>query len=212
MPDYIPKKDLEYQDWLQNFITVGNANLAILGLTTADLTPISTDKTQYDAAITDAEAKAAASKSATTKKNLLRKSSESKARAIVKRIQAKQDVPADIKRLLQINVPGSTPPSPVIPYPPADLVANVIGTGTYELSWKRNGNSMSVNFIIEALFQNAVDFIQIYSTTKSTYIHANNPPGLKISYRVKTQRSELFSTYSNVVSVNDVVIPPVTPV
>ena len=202
--DYIPSKDTEFQDWLGNFLTVGSANQIVLGLTTADFTPISTDKTAFDAAITDAEAKAAAAKSATTKKNTIRKSTEVKTRALVKRIQAKADVPADIKRLLQITVPGSQPAPPAIPYPPVDLVANVIGTGSYELTWKRNNNGSTVLFVVEALMQGASDYVQVFATTKSSFLHNGNPPGLKITYRVKAQRGEIFSPYSNVAVVNDI--------
>lgn len=209
MPDYIPKKDTQYQDWLGNFLTVANANLATLGFVATDITPLQTDKTNFDGAITNAEALQAQSKAATEKKNIIRKSSETKARILVKRIQAKIDVPADLKKQLQITVPGEAPAPPAVPYPPKDLVANVVGSGVYELSWKRNGNIQTTMFVVEALIAGASDFIQVFSTTKTSYTHSGNPPGAKITYRVKAQRGESFSPYSNIAVVNDgvVVIP-----
>ena len=88
--DYIPQKDTIYRDWLANFLTVANANLATLGLTDTDIKPLQVEKPLFDDAITNAETLQAQAKAATEKKNNVRKSSETKARAIVKRIQAKE--------------------------------------------------------------------------------------------------------------------------
>jgi hypothetical protein len=37
---YIPRNDADFLAWMNNFITVLNANLATFGLVTADLTPL----------------------------------------------------------------------------------------------------------------------------------------------------------------------------
>lgn len=196
--DYIPQKDTIYRDWLANFLTVANANLATLGLVAADITPLQTDKTNLGTAITNSETLQAQAKAATEKKNYIRKSSETKARAIVKRIQAKIDVPPDLKKQLQITVPGDSPAPPTVPYTPKDLVVNVIGSGTNELKWDRNGNVPSIIFVIEALIDDAKDFVQIFSTTKISYVHSGNPTGSKITYRVKALHGEIASPYSNI--------------
>ena len=54
----------------------------------------------------------------------------------------------------------------------------------------------------------AIDFSQIYVTTKASYIHAGNPPGIKITYRVKGQRGEIQGPPSNHAVVNDMIILP----
>lgn len=202
--DYIPKSDLAFQDWTGNFISVANLNLVTLGLTSADMTPLQTDKSVLDASITDSESKSALAKAATTKKEVVRKATESKARALVKRIQAKADVPADLKRQLQITVPGSTPSAP--PQVPLNLVANILSGGTYELSWKRNGNISSAIFIVEALYGTNPEFVQIGAVTKTTFICSGNPPGLKITFRIKAQKGDIFSPYSNHAVVNDIIV------
>ena len=207
MADYIPKKDTEYQDWLGNFITVSNANLAALGLLTTEVSGLSTDKTSFDTAITDLEGKKASAKAATQAKDILRKATELKARAFVKRIQAKTDVTNTLKANLQINVPGSHPAPPTVPPPPMDLVANIAGPGSYELSWKRNGNNPPTIFVVEALFAGSSEFIQIESTTKITFLHNGNAPGVKITYRVRAKHGVTYSPPSNIAVVNDV-IPP----
>lgn len=40
MADYIPGPDANFQAWQANFVTYANANLAALGLTAADMAPI----------------------------------------------------------------------------------------------------------------------------------------------------------------------------
>jgi hypothetical protein len=208
MADYIPNSDTIFQDWLGNFISVANANLVALGLIAGDISPLSTDKTTFDMAITDLEAKKAIMKAATQAKDTVRESAEQKARALVKRIQAKADVTNALKAQLQITVPGSGSATPPVPYVPMNLVANTVGSGSYELTWKRNGNTNSINFIIEALFAGSSAFVQIFSTTKTSHIHSGNAPGAKISYRVKAQHGDIFSPYSNIAVVNESTVIP----
>ena len=200
--DYIPKQDTVYQDWLANFITVAGANLGALGLTTADMDPLSKEKGFFDTAITNAETISAQAKAATEKKNLLRKSSEAKARALVKRIQAKSDVSNDLKKQLQITVPGQSAPIPVVPYPPEELVAAVRGSGSYELWWKRGKNGSTILFVIEGLLDGDKSFRPIFTTTKTSYVHSGNVPGQKIIYRVRAQHGEILSDPSNDAIVN----------
>lgn len=201
--DYIPAKDTVFQDWLDNFIKTTNNNLAILGLVAADIIPLSTDKSNFDSVLTDSEAKKAASKAATQKKDIVRKSAEAKARAIVKRIQAKADVPNDIKAQLQITVPGATPPTPEIPLPPLNLVANITGTGSYMLTWDRADNSPNSLFVIEAKIGTTAEWLPVFTTTKTKYEHTGNPTGVIIMYRIKAQRGEIQSPPSNVAVVNE---------
>jgi len=90
-----------------------------------------------------------------------------------------------LKKQLQITVPGETPAPPTVPYPPKNLVANVVGSEIYELKWERNGNISTIIFVVEALFAGATDFVQVFSTTKTGFTHSGNPLGTKITYRVK---------------------------
>ena len=196
--DYIPKKDTIYRDWLANFLTVANANLAALGLTDTDIKPLQVEKPLFDDAITNAETLQAQAKAATEKKNNVRKSSETKARAIVKRIQAKTDVPPELKKQLQITVPGETPAPPTVPYTPKNLVVNVVGNGANELRWDRNGNIPSIIFTVEALINDAKEYVQIFTTRKTNFLHTDIPSGTKITYRVRAIHGNVTSPYSNI--------------
>ena len=201
--DYIPSSDLVFQDWLGNFITVAGANLTAIGLTTTDIGPITTQKAEFDHSITESETAKAAALAATENKKTTRKSIEAKARALVKRIQAKADVPTDIKRQLQITVSGDTPAPPVKPYPPTNLTAIVAGSGVYELAWKKNGNSTVVLYSVEAKIGTATSFISVFTTKKLSYTHSGNAPGVKIVYQIRALHGETFSEPSNLAIVND---------
>lgn len=178
--DYIPAIYKVFKDSLDYFIKTANNNLALLGLVAADITPLSTDKANFNSVLTYYEAKKTISKAATQKKDIVRKSAEAKTRALVMSIQSKAGITNDIKAQLQITVSGSTPPPPEIPLPPVNLVANIAGTGAYSLTWDRAGSSPNTLFVIVAKIRDTADWITIFTTIKTKYKHTGNPAGAMI--------------------------------
>jgi hypothetical protein len=87
MADYIPRPDSDFNTWQANFLNYVGANLATLGLTAADLTPLTSSQTDwsnnYAAHIA---AQTAAEGALQTKKNT-RDLYESSLRSLVRRIQ-----------------------------------------------------------------------------------------------------------------------------
>ena len=202
MADYIPNADRQFNDWLNNFIEVANTNLAMLGLSTTEMTALITEKDALEKGIAQSETAAAAAKAATEKKKLARKKVEATTRAYVKRIQAKPDVLANVKKQLQITVPGNTPAPPPVPYTPTDLIANIIGSGTNELTWKRNGNRNTVLFVVEAATDGETEYKSVFTTSKTNYVHAGNKPGAKVTYRIRAQHGTTLSLPSNEAVIN----------
>ncbi len=194
--DYIPSSDLDYQAWLLNFVTVANANLAALGLVAADMTPVTTAKTPFDAAIPDVVTKQKALSQAVQNKLAVRKTSVTSVRAVVRKLQANPAVTNALKAQLGITV-KDTNPSPSAPVPPTDLVAHGLDSGTNMLTWKRNGNKSSVQFVIEAKIGTATDWTLVDVTTVTKYAHTNQKPGVKAIYRVRARRSTSISNPSN---------------
>jgi len=45
--DYIPNPDAEFLAWMNNFLSVLNANLATFGLVAADLTPLTNARNDF---------------------------------------------------------------------------------------------------------------------------------------------------------------------
>ncbi len=87
MADYIPRPDADFNVWQSRFLNYVDANQAALGLTAADLTPLTAAQTtwgnDYDA---HTAAQAAAQGAQQTKKNT-RDSFESSLRSLVRRLQ-----------------------------------------------------------------------------------------------------------------------------
>ena len=207
--DYLPTKDTDLQAWTQNFLAVANANLAPLGLVAGDVTPVSTDKTSFDTAITNNNTKQAEAKAATQQKNTVKTNMSTKIRVLVRKIQANPAVLPQLKAQLGINN-GDTVPTPLLPQQPIELVANPSASGVNKLQWNRNGNPFGTTFIIESQENVALPWIFAGTTTKSKFEHTGQIPGKMLFYRVKAQRNEHLSEPSNVAVVYaGVVVPPV---
>jgi len=198
--DYLPSNDTDLAGWTQNFLTVANANLVTLGLIAGDVTPVSTEKSTFDAAITSNIAKQAEAKAATQKKSTVKTSLNSKIRVLVRKIQANPAVPPELKAQLGINV-GDAIPSSIMPQQPLDLMANPSASGVNKLQWNRNGNPFGTVFIIETQDKATSPWAFAGTTTKATFDHNGQIPGRTLFYRVIAQRNDTLSQPSEVVVV-----------
>ena len=191
--DYIPHSEAKYLEWLENFCAVAKANVAALGITADEMKALDDFSGQYDSSIKQSVALTAELKSMNERKVSIKKKSIACVRGIVKQIQAKQTIANDLKKQLQITVPGQSSPVPVVPFQPLSLTVNVVSVGSYELKWDRNGNNRNTLFLVEAMFEDQKNFIPIITTSKSNFIHTGNKAGARITYRVKAQHGTIFS-------------------
>jgi hypothetical protein len=113
MADYIPGPDADYQAWVSNFVTYANANLAALGLTAADLTPITTAQTAWNTAFAAHIAAKAAAQAAKQTKDENRAALTGNLRPLVRRLQASAAVSDAEKAALGITV--AQQPTPIGP-------------------------------------------------------------------------------------------------
>lgn len=123
MSDFIPTADTDFTAWMQNFITYANANLAALGLTAAQLTPIQTGKTTWEAAFAanvTAQAQAQATRQA---KDDERDSLAALVRPLVAQLQASPIVTDAQRQALGLTVRSTT--RTVSPTPTSRPVATV---------------------------------------------------------------------------------------
>lgn len=93
--------------------------------------------------------------------------------------------------------PRSSTRSAVVPQQPLGLVATPNPAGTVFLSWERNGNPYSVQFVIEAKVGTG-EWEIAAMTTKAKITLENYVPGQEASFRVYAQKNELESSPSNV--------------
>jgi hypothetical protein len=104
MSDYLPRTDADFSDWLHNFVTYANANLADLGLVADDLTPTQTGSTDFDTAMSANDAMQAQAQGTRATKDEKRSTAEDRARALVAQIQTHPNVTDAQRNSLGISV------------------------------------------------------------------------------------------------------------
>ncbi len=109
MADYIPAADPEFNSWQENFVTYAADNMAALGLTAADLTPVETAQTAWDTDYPAHVAATQAAQGATATKNGARAGYETLIRALVRRLQASPTITDAQRAGLGITIPDTDP-------------------------------------------------------------------------------------------------------
>jgi hypothetical protein len=97
MSDYIPPNDADFNTWQDNFVAYVDKNLAALGLTAADLTPITAAQSLWKSAYADHIAAQAAAQGASQAKKTARDDYVNLVRPLVRRLQSNSTV-ADSQR------------------------------------------------------------------------------------------------------------------
>lgn len=119
MADYVPNTDADFDTWQDNLYKYASDHLAELGLTTADLAPITAARSGWTTTLADHISAQAAAQVASQAKISSREDYEALLRSFVQGVQAKPDLDDKHRAGLQINVrstsrtpagvPGSSP-------------------------------------------------------------------------------------------------------
>lgn len=198
--DYLPTKEGDLVPWTENFVTIANANLALIGLVATDITTLRTKQTDFSTGLNNAIAKQAEAKAATDNKNIKKSALTDNIRMLARQIQAKPGVPDNLKVQLGIKN-ANIPPSPSVPLIPIDLTLETISGGITRLKWGRGGNSQGTIFVVEASEKPDINFIIIDSTTKTTLDTSFNASAVATYFRVRAKKNDQTSDPSNVVMV-----------
>ena len=196
MGDYLPRKDFDFQKWLDNFLVVANANLAVLGMNQEDLDSLNSSHRNLATTLVEVDQTRTAYLQATQQKEQFRNVANSEARSIVRRIQASPNVPATLKAEMNVTVREARLPQPP-PTAPTRLVAVGFDNGQHDLRWQRGENTLVTQYVIEAKTQDSRQWSKVDVVTATKYQHAGQPPGVKITYRIIARRSGKLSPPSN---------------
>ena len=90
--DYIPESDAEFLAWAQTFVTYLTANLLLLGLTAAEVAPLTTALNAFIAGYNTNLTAQNAAQSAAESKDLLRVALEDPMRDMAQQLQASPTV------------------------------------------------------------------------------------------------------------------------
>lgn len=180
---------------LDEFITKTNGKAANYGLTQSLIDQIIAGNDTFGDDINNQALKKAEAKASTTKLNGTRETLD-ELYAKAKRTAKDSGVSAD--KLAEINFEADdTGKSAVVPQTPLDLLVEGFSNGKNSLKWNRNGNKPGTIFIVEAKTGDETKFSIVGTTTKSNFDHKDQKPGVKQVYRVRAQRGDDFSDYSN---------------
>lgn len=194
--DYVPEREAEFQIWLNNFITVANANLAQTGLTAGQMTELNDLSTDYSVLFGSHLSAWNVAKSLTPPKNAALEAVISKVRELAQIVQKHPGASAQLKTELQITVPGPVPAPPVIPEAPSSLNATLNSLGYVTLKWDKNGNKPGTSYILEFREGTSGPFQFLASVTKSKYVDTGRAAGVEGQYRVHAVRASGSSGYS----------------
>jgi len=194
--DYLPARDLELNEWLENFIAVAGANLAALGLTNAEVNSVSIAQVSFEGNLADVNTAKKNYESAVEAKNTGKRVAVNLVRPLVKRIQAKAGVSNALKAQLGITV-RDTEPTPIEPVPPVNLIVTGLPSGTNALDWKRGGNAPGTQFVVEYRMSDSNQWQMADVVTRTRYQHTNQRPGIAMVYRVRARRGTQVSEPSN---------------
>jgi hypothetical protein len=102
------------------------------------------------------------------------------------------------ERLATAGLPPRTERSSfVTPTTPLDLLADAFSNGSVKLKWKRNGNTSSTVFNVEAKTEDGA-WELVWSGTQSKTTFSGYAPGVQVSFRVYASKNEEVSEASNV--------------
>jgi hypothetical protein len=105
MTRYIPPNDAEFLAWMNNFITVLNANLATFGLVAADLTPLTNARNDFQTKLGNFQTAETAFRTASEAKKTARNTAEPLFRQMAQRINRHPAMTNALRAQLRLTVP-----------------------------------------------------------------------------------------------------------
>ncbi|HRH45245.1 MAG TPA: fibronectin type III domain-containing protein [Pyrinomonadaceae bacterium] len=195
MPNFSNMNDADLIGWMMNFVTVATVEPAKYGLTSEQVTNISTKANSFAEKVMQRQTADEALKAAVLAQKMSRENVEPDVSYLNTIIKANPAVSDADKQSLGIE--PNKPPTYTPPTRPDDLMVNGFQDGRNVLKWKRSGNKPNTMFIIECKIGESENFVYVDSTTETTFEHKGMTPGVRCAYRVKAKRSGEESTYSN---------------
>lgn len=199
MADHRKLSNSEFLNLLNQLATKADGNAADFGLTQDIVDEAKTRRIGLQTKVNDQTAKKSAAKASTSIVNQTRKGDD-EFLSDVKTMMRLAKVSPD--KFIEVGFDeDDSIVSIIIPQTPTDLVASGTSDGINKLKFNRNGNKPKTVFLVEAKIGNATDFVIIGTSMKQTFEHKNQKPGVKVVYRIRAQRGDDYSDYSNTATV-----------
>jgi hypothetical protein len=183
--DYLPDGEAQFLIWFNNFIVQCEKYEAELGLDAPTLGELNTLNSTYNTKLTASATAKELLKSSTADKLVARKAAASKVRSYANQWKADPTLTPAILNALGIVATSTSGPVTMV----TGLNVNGCGDGVNKLTWNRNGNAPGTSFIIESRVEGTATWAFTASTTKTSFNHTNQIPGLQIWYRIISTRA-----------------------
>jgi hypothetical protein len=197
MPDVFPRSAKEYAIWLGALNTVVGANLAGFGVVVGDLADTIAAKTDIDALIIANDLAQDAAKASTAALSAGLASGQGSGRALIRLTNGKAVATPDLIVAAGMKV-KDTDPTAINPVAPSDLVVTARADGTHFMQWKANGNKSGTLYLPHVKVGDATAWTLLEPTTKTSFQHTGNTPGVKATYMVKARRRDITGPESNI--------------
>ncbi|MCS7311200.1 MAG: hypothetical protein NZ741_13370, partial [Armatimonadetes bacterium] len=174
--DYIPLNQKAIVAWMNNFLTVLNANLGTFGLVAADLTPLTNARNDFQTKLSAFQSAETAYRSASEAKKTSRTNAEALFRQMAQRINRHPNMTNALRQQLGLNVPrprGRRGVGPEIPGVRLEVDAGrvIIHFGTNPDDETRNGKpewALGANIYVKA--EDELDYRLLAFDTASPYV------------------------------------------
>ncbi len=199
MNDYLPRSDVLLKEFALNYYTYALSNLAALGLTTPQVTDLSTKLIAFDVSMQDHVAARSEALNKTAIKDEERSLLEDVLRELTRVIQANPAAPDGLKLAMGITVRQA--PVRRAPSQPLDVIATPNANGVNRLEWSAGGNTTAATYLVHFRHSTSEAW-QLAGTTRALrFDHVGQEPGQFTQYRVIAQVRESLGIPSFPVSV-----------
>jgi Flp pilus assembly pilin Flp len=199
--DWIKKADGEFQAQAADVVPALIAAPVAVGLVAADVDGLAALRTAFNNALAAANAAKAELANLVAAKEVARTALANALRDIGKRVKANSSVTDDARRAAFLPVPDRIR-SVNAPIVVAQLVATEDGATAAKIAFNSNGNTSGIRYRVEKRVGSAVgwELVDVITATKLRVVGL--PPGVRVDFRVLSQRGEVLSEPSSVSSVN----------
>jgi hypothetical protein len=202
----LPAGRAQRLQWFKDHIALWKLNAAGIGVTPAAMTAFEVLITSADANFQAMNIARDGAKSATQKFYNAADDMISPGRDYIAVIKAFAESTNNPNVLVLANIPPDAPATPAQPpSTPANLVGSISTTGVLTLNWEAasHGASTGIVFLVSKRLGGSGSFSIVGATFDRSFIDATFNPGAGLAtYQVQAQRGNLFSSFSNSLSVD----------
>jgi hypothetical protein len=200
MLDFLYKADADFGSIAADFVTKASASPTNYGVTAADIAPLETLLTAYTTALSEHVAAMAAARSQREAKDNARAALEASLRSVGAKMEASGQLDTTEALSLHFHVRDMIQTNVVL-HAPGNLIVHGFENGENSMLWDSGGNIPGTIYIPQYRLTPTGDWKSLRPVTKTTYVHRNQTPGVKVDYRVGVAQGDEDYLWSNIFTV-----------